>query len=496
MRLIHGLCSLSLIIALSACGDDVATDTTQGGDTSAQTTEGEGSGETTEGEGSGETTEGEGLELIGQWDDNYGGTSEVSEGAWGADTIVSYSNADNWAIIQTSAEAAWNPGTFSKVVWTEPTDGAFFVCTVDYALESLEEAEGSEMSADDADPLAGGCGDFPWTEMRAPLEIKGDWHTSYDENVTLTTFVWRSTETLIRHHNEDNWAISRVADDAEWNPGTFSKHVWTEVEEGTFWLCTVGFGFESVEEAIADTTEADATNPAESGCGAFGWTQYMPIVEVTGTWHSNHGGEWTVQSALWGIDVVHAYDNDDNWAVVQLPESDEWNPSAFAKHVWTEPEADGSFYLCTIAFGLETLEAAIAAEDTSDASDPANGGCADFPWTHYKAILEVGGSYTNQFEGTETIDSDAWNTAAVVSYDNTLNHAVLYTPEDAEWGANTYSKVVWLEPSWDGSVYYCTVAFDLESEEEALAAEDISDASDPETGGCGDFAWTKLTPSN
>ena len=146
------------------------------------------------------------------------------------------------------------------------------------------------------------------------------------------------------------------------------------------------------------------------------------------------------------------------------------------------------------ATALQAKYEAIAAEDTSDATDPANGGCGDFAWTHYGPILEIGGTYTNQFEGAETIDSDLWNDFAVVSYDNSLNHAVLYTPEDAEWSPNTYSKVVWLDPSWDGSVYYCTVSFDHASAEEAAAAEDSSDASDPESGGCVDFAWTKLTP--
>ena len=235
--------------------------------------------------------------------------------------------------------------------------------------------------------------------MRTPLEIKGDWHTNWDENITLTTFMWGASDAIVVHNNADNWAITQVSADAEWNPGTFSKQVWTEVEDGSFWLCTVAYGFETQEEAQADTTEADASNPAESGCGDFAWTQYMPIIEVTGTWHSNYGGEWTVQSALWGVDVVHAYDNEDKWAVVQLPESDEWNPNAFTKHVWTEPEADGSFYLCSIAYGLETLEEAIATEDTSDDSDPSTGGCGDFPWTHFGPILEIGGSYTNQIRG-------------------------------------------------------------------------------------------------
>ena len=202
-----------------------------------------------------------------------------------------------------------------------------------------------------------------------------------------------------------------------------------------------------------------------------------------------------IDSALWEVNVVHAYDNEDNWAVVQLPDTDEWNPSAFQKNVWTEPEADGSFYLCSVAYGLETLEEALAAEDTSDDSDPATSGCGDFNWTHYGPILEIGGEYMHQFDSEEQIDSDTWNSYDIVSYDNAMNHAVLYTPMDAEWSPNTYSKVVWLDAGWDGSFYYCTVGYDFATAEEAAAAEDISDASDPDSSGCGGFSWNKLTPT-
>lgn len=105
----------------------------------------------------------------------------------------------------------------------------------------------------------------------------------------------------------------------------------------------------------------------------------MPILEVTGSWASEWG-EHKIDSTVWGLDVVHDYDNADNWAVVQLPASDEWNPSKFMKSVWTEPTEDG-FYTCIVAYGFDTLDEALSAEDTSDDSDPDTGGCGDFPWT-------------------------------------------------------------------------------------------------------------------
>jgi hypothetical protein len=435
------------------------------------------------------------LELTGEWDDNYGGTTSVTSDAWGFDIVVSYDNDANWAIVQVPEEAAWNPGTYSKVVWTEPADGRFFLCTLDYALETRAAAESSEATADDSAPLEGGCGGFAWTELRTPLEVKGDWHTSWDENITVTTFMWGYSDAVVAHSNDDNWAVSQVSEDADWNPGTYSKHVWTDIDaEGAFWMCTVAYGFETIEEAAADM-DVDDSSPSEGGCGNLPWTHYIPIVELTGTWHSQYGGEARIDSALWEINVVQAYHNEENWAVVQLPAADELSPSGFTKVTWTEPAPEGSFFLCAVAEGLETIEQALAAEDTSDASDPATSGCGGSNWTHYGPILEVGGEYMDPSDNEEQIDSDTWTSDEVVTYDNTLNHAVLYTPMDAEESPGTYSKVVWLDASWDGSFYYCTVGYDFATAEEAAAAEDISEPSDPDASGCGGVAWTKLTPA-
>ena len=38
-----------------------------------------------------------------------------------------------------------------------------------------------------------------------------------------------------------------------------------------------------------------------------------------------------------------------------------------------------------IAYGFETADEAMAAEDTSDDTDPLNSGCGDFGWTEMTA---------------------------------------------------------------------------------------------------------------
>jgi hypothetical protein len=107
--------------------------------------------------------------------------------------------------------------------------------------------------------------------------------------------------------------------------------------------------------------------------------------------------------------------------------------------------------------------------------------------------LEVAGTWQSMW-GSEEIGAqvgDAWGSATLIEFDNEAKYAILQNPPDAEWNPDAYSRVVWTEPE-DGSFFYCTVAFGLETLEEARESTATADATDPESGGCGDFEWTRL----
>ena len=104
-------------------------------------------------------------------------------------------------------------------------------------------------------------------------------------------------------------------------------------------------------------------------------------IEVSGEWDDNYGGQTEISYVAWGLAKIHDYNNADNWVVTQNPDTDEWSPSTFNYVVWTDAAEDGSWYTCTVGYGIETLAEALATENTSDATDPANGGCGDFAWT-------------------------------------------------------------------------------------------------------------------
>jgi hypothetical protein len=105
------------------------------------------------------------FELIGDWSDNYGGSTTITAMKWGADALLRFDNPGNRAVVQAPADAEYNPSKFSKYVWTEPANGSFWLCTVDYGLDTEDAATASTKTADASKPGEGGCGGFAWTKM-------------------------------------------------------------------------------------------------------------------------------------------------------------------------------------------------------------------------------------------------------------------------------------------------------------------------------------------
>jgi hypothetical protein len=120
--------------------------------------------------GAGGATFVEPLELMGAYEDNFGGSFVISADAWGASAIVAYDNALNAVYTQFPASDLYNPNKFAKTLYTEPADDeSFYFCMVVYSAATLMEAQASTATADDSDPENGGCGgQFPWTKATRP----------------------------------------------------------------------------------------------------------------------------------------------------------------------------------------------------------------------------------------------------------------------------------------------------------------------------------------
>lgn len=109
------------------------------------------------------------LELTGAWENkDFMETDVIDDTTWTTtfgdgdpltSAIEKFDNTENVVIY------AGSDGKYSRIAWTEIEDDAFYFCTVDYGLDTLEDAEASEKTADDSDPENGGCGGFSWTRL-------------------------------------------------------------------------------------------------------------------------------------------------------------------------------------------------------------------------------------------------------------------------------------------------------------------------------------------
>jgi hypothetical protein len=153
-------------------------------------------------------------------------------------------------------------------------------------------------------------------------------------------------------------------------------------------------------------------------------------------------------------------------------------------------------FLLQLALTLGLAAAALGCGDDSDSSDGASDadgmemGSAGGGAAADDASIEIAGDWTSEF-GDETIDSAMWNDATVVTFDNGDNVAITRNADDAELSPGLYNRIVWTDPE-SGAFHYCTVDFDLESEDAADASTASADEADLDGEGCGGFPWTRL----
>lgn len=105
-----------------------------------------------------------GLEIIGEYEDNFGGEQIITADEWNGSAIQDYDNQANVVYTQNSEDDMFNPDKFSKFVYTDIEDDSFYFCQVLFDADTLADAQASDATADDSDPAETGCGDsFPWT---------------------------------------------------------------------------------------------------------------------------------------------------------------------------------------------------------------------------------------------------------------------------------------------------------------------------------------------
>jgi hypothetical protein len=108
-------------------------------------------------------------------------------------------------------------------------------------------------------------------------------------------------------------------------------------------------------------------------------------------------------------------------------------------------------------------------------------------------VVEVIGEWSDSFGGMPTISATKWDADTIVEFDNTKNIAIVQAAPDDMFNPNKFSRYVWTDLK-DGGFYYCTEVFGKDTAALAKADPATSDATAPDTGGCGGFPWTKMSP--
>lgn len=427
------------------------------------------------------------IEAAGHWVSASEGSLLITPEIWGENSIEFFSNKQNWAITRNPPDAYYYPDYYNKVLWTHAGDGTLLVCVIDRELKTLEEVVESEYLANATDPDFTGCRGEPW-EQWTPVgpEISGDWEGEWGP-LEVSWAKWGGTE-MVLFDNDENWAITRNGDDETWNPGTYTRRLWTQPVEDTWYTCDGAFGLASLEEAALAQWSANPDD-LESGCGDGGlpWSMYwVAPIEVRGSWAGASGTE-DITNDQWAGRTVISFDNLTNRAIVQSPPDAEWNADKYARFLWTEPE-DGEFHYCEDVYGKSKADDISTMIDTADATDLETG-CGGFPWTHLSpAGLELTGVWANDVGNVEIVDGH-WGARAVYSYDNLTNEAILLNAPDAAVEPSTYLRVQWTTIA-DDAFYACTESSNHPTPEEAADAPDVADPLDV-TGGCAGGPWTK-----
>ncbi len=238
---------------------------------------------------------------------------------------------------------------------------------------------------DAGSPLDGGAdADTGSDAGTGPLEIIGVYASNFGSEEIITDERFNGAA-IQRFDNGERWLVTQTSTSSSFNPGLYNRIAWTLPTGDIFYYCFEDFGLPSVEAAATSTMRADPSNPEDGGCGMFSWTRLRRALAIRGEYDNNFGGSETITAVTWTAygspSRIVDWDDGERWVITQNPEDAMFGPNLFNRVVYTEPNPAGSFYHCTVEFGLETAAAARMSAATADATDPENSGCGMFPWT-------------------------------------------------------------------------------------------------------------------
>ncbi|MFN3198540.1 MAG: hypothetical protein ACE366_09005 [Bradymonadia bacterium] len=225
------------------------------------------------------------------------------------------------------------------------------------------------------------------------MGLTGDFIDAFGGGHWITDALWIQTF----YPGQSTFNISQIDGDAQviiaqndpandFSPSLWSRFDWVEVDSTTYY-CQTTFDAESEEAALA-VVRADDADPANAGCGGFGWSALnvgtMPFV---GGFDDDFGTFHLITSAFWSqagegfssVFFTGEINLEDQYLVAQNGPANAFNAELWSRFDWVE--VDGTTYYCQSAFDAATAEDAAMVPRPDDA-DPTAGGCGGmFPWS-------------------------------------------------------------------------------------------------------------------
>ena len=129
-----------------------------------------------------------------------------------------------------------------------------------------------------------------------------------------------------------------------------------DCRRSNLWYCQTAYAAETEEAAIA-TPEADATSPAEAGCGGFSWTQLNERLAIRGDYGDSWGGEHTITQTSWvsggASYTISQFDNEAQFIIAQNGDDNAYNPGLWSRFDWASRR---KFWYCQTAYAAESMK--------------------------------------------------------------------------------------------------------------------------------------------
>jgi len=436
--------------------------------------------------------------------DSNGQIYTISQSAWndptGAYRIADVSNTGQHLIAQNAQSNAANPGLWSRFDWTT-YQGDLYAChTVGDAANPGDAA--ATPAAQVANPATGGCAGGAWIHLAGPLNIAGTYLSPFNATLSLSTATWfdsfGNSYQIAEYSNATQYAIAQNGASNSSFRGLWSRFDWT-VNQGKLYAClTVGNA--ASQSAAEATARPDTANPAAGGCTGGVWTLLTPtngltLADIWGTHLDPNGNGTSISLTTWsdpsGVYRIQSVSNSALYVVAQNDPANAVSPGLWSRFDWTIYQGD--LYACHTVGGAASQSAATTAARAST-TNPATGGCAIGAWTHLAGPLAISGTYVDQFSTTQTVTSSTWSDSFadvfhIAEFSNASDYAIAQNDAANAFNANLWSRFDWT--MYAGRLYYCQTAYNAASQAAAEATAPAN-ATNPTTGGCGGFSWTRL----